>query len=37
MGGIADLGKSLDDEAARLGISSDDLAQKVCYSPVIKL
>ena len=36
MGGISDFGKSLDDEATRLGISPDELAQKVRYSPVIK-
>lgn len=36
MGGITDFGKSLDDEAARLGISPDELAQKVRYSLIIK-
>jgi hypothetical protein len=37
MGGIADLGESMDDEAARLGISPNELAEKVRYSPVIKV
>ena len=35
MGGIGDFGKGLDDEAARLGISPDELAQKVRYSSVV--
>jgi hypothetical protein len=36
MGGIGDFGKSMDDEATRLGISPDELAQKVRYLPAIK-
>jgi len=37
MGGIADLGESMDNEAAWLGISPNELAEKVHYSPVIKV
>jgi hypothetical protein len=36
MGGIGDFGKSMDDEATRLGISPDELAQKARYFPAIK-
>ena len=35
VGGVIDF-KSLDDEAARLGVSSDELAEKVRYPPVTK-
>ena len=36
LGGIGDFGKKVDEEAARLGVPSDGLEDKVCYSPALK-
>jgi len=35
LGGIGDFGKRADDEAARLGVSPDEVADEVRYSPII--
>ena len=35
LGGIGDFGKKVDEEAARLGVSPDELGDKVRDSPMI--
>lgn len=37
LGGIGDLAKRVDDEAARLGVSPDELGDEVCCSPIIMI
>jgi len=37
LGGIGDFVKRVDDEAARLGVSPDELGDEVRYSPIIMI